>query len=208
MSKLHVHANVFKKNNRENGSRSGKYLYKWIPSGFTSRKLCYDGCDHVWAGNDGHNSPCPSGQSLVSSQAAETDIYCNKLQSSPILLHRWKILNDEEIYFRYWLVNRLAQRSISTFIVFLQFSPRWPRAKTCIISIRAIVSIPPETMMYIRDTLGPVMTRSWHQASLFHYTRIWHIPSSSHHHQALTIFSLNVSFHLIDCKMNFLKLGY
>ena len=115
------------------------------PSEFTSRKLCYDVGDHVLAGNDGHNSPCPSGQFLVSSQAAETDIYCNKLQSSPILLHRWKILNDEEIYLRYFSINRLAHRSISTFIVFLQFSPRWPRAKTCIISIRAIVSIPPET---------------------------------------------------------------
>ena len=82
------------------------------PSEFTSRKLCYDVGDHVWAGNDGHNSPCPSGQFLVSSQAAETDIYCNKLQSSPILLHRWKILNDEEIYLRYCSVNRLAHRSI------------------------------------------------------------------------------------------------
>ena len=29
------------------------------PSEFTSRKLCYDVGDHVWAGNDGHNSPCP-----------------------------------------------------------------------------------------------------------------------------------------------------
>ena len=70
-----------------------------------------------------------------------------------------------------FFANR-THRSISSFIVILQFSPWWPRAKTCIISIGAIVSIPPENMMYIRDTLGPMMTRSWHQTSPFHYTRI------------------------------------
>ena len=54
---------------------------------YMGRKLCYDGGDHVRAGNDGHNSGAGHvGQSQVSSQPAETDIYCNKLQSSPILL--------------------------------------------------------------------------------------------------------------------------
>lgn len=119
-----------------------------------------------------------------------------------------KVLNEEDNgrYFPNKFSANGTHRSISSFIVILQFSPWWPRAKTCIISIGAIVSIPPENMMYIRDTLGPVMTRSWHQTSPFHYTRIWHIPSSFL--QALTIFSLNVSFHLIDCKLNFLKVGY